>query len=258
MAKDNPILDMGLLGMLTPNPYINPAYAGKPLKLPGFYTGEGGTPGDTPPTDASGKPIQSFVDTNNAKQAQYQKDLAAYNAANPGGTGTNINSVPASAFADLSARVDQNTINSANMMLDNSIAAGTAPGYSGRGAETGIANYPGAADALIGLASYQNQANQAYANGAQLGMPQAGAGAGGAAPPAPPDLRQDYLNALANPQGIGKPMPVPGATVTQSQPLGVPSVMSAFLAAHPGGGGTGAGAYNNKPFFDTLNKLGTA
>ena len=56
---------MGLLGMMQPNPYIDPSYPDKPLKLPGFYTGQSG--GNMPPTDAYGKPIQSFVDANAAK-----------------------------------------------------------------------------------------------------------------------------------------------------------------------------------------------
>jgi hypothetical protein len=72
----------------------------------------------------------------------------------------------------------------------------------------------------------------------------------------PFDMRQAYLTALSDPQG-GKPMPVPGATVSQSQPLGSPSVMNAFLAAHPDGGGT-TGSYSNKSFFDTLGKLRSA
>ena len=69
-GSDNPILDMGLLGMMQPNPYLDPALCGKPLKLPGFYTGQSG--GNMPPTDAYGKPIESFVDANAAKQANYQ------------------------------------------------------------------------------------------------------------------------------------------------------------------------------------------
>ena len=72
------------------------------------------------------------------------------------------------------------------------------------------------------------------------------------APDASVALRQAYLSALANPQG-GKPMPVRGAAVPQAAPLGQPSVLSAFLAAHPSGGQTGS--YNNQPFFNTLNQL---
>ena len=52
-GSDNPILDMGLLGMMQPNPYLNPAYANKPLALPGFYTGSAGS---QPPIDAMGNP----------------------------------------------------------------------------------------------------------------------------------------------------------------------------------------------------------
>ena len=68
MADDqtNPFTLAGMTAMMQPNKYINPAYQGKPLPLPGFY----GTP-----TDAQGNPIQSYLD------AQSQHD--AWNAANP-------------------------------------------------------------------------------------------------------------------------------------------------------------------------------
>ena len=70
----------------------------------------------------------------------------------------------------------------------------------------------------------------------------------------PIDMRQAYLDALSNP---GK-VTTPGATVPQASPLGSPSVMNSFLAANPGGGGAGAGGYNNSGFFNTLNKLRSA
>ena len=74
-------------------------------------------------------------------------------------------------------------------------------------------------------------------------------------PQNPVDMRQAYLDALSNP---GK-VTTPGATVPQSQPLGSPSVMSAFLQAHPGGGGgPAAGNYSNAGFFSTLDKLRAA
>ncbi len=72
-----------------------------------------------------------------------------------------------------------------------------------------------------------------------------------AAPTNPVDMRQAYLTALSNP---GK-VTTPGANVPQAQPLGTPSVLNSFLAANPGGGGAGAGGYNNQGFFSTLNKL---
>ena len=71
------------------------------------------------------------------------------------------------------------------------------------------------------------------------------------APQNPIDMRQAYLTALSNPGKVTDP----GATVPQAQPLGSPSVMNAFLAANPSGGGSGAGGYNNQGFFQTLNKL---
>jgi hypothetical protein len=71
------------------------------------------------------------------------------------------------------------------------------------------------------------------------------------AAPAGPDMRQAYLTALSNPGKVTDP----GATVPQAQPLGSPSVMNAFLAANPSGGGSGAGGYNNQGFFQTLDKL---
>ena len=70
----------------------------------------------------------------------------------------------------------------------------------------------------------------------------------------PIDMRQAYLDALSNP---GK-VTTPGASVPQASPLGSPSVMNSFLAANPGGGGAGAGGYNNSGFFNTLNKLRSA
>ena len=74
------------------------------------------------------------------------------------------------------------------------------------------------------------------------------------APQNPIDMRQAYLTALSNPGKVTDP----GATVPQAQPLGSPSVMNAFLAANPSGGGSGAGGYNNTGFFNTLNKLRSA
>ena len=70
----------------------------------------------------------------------------------------------------------------------------------------------------------------------------------------PVDMRQAYLDALSNP---GK-VTTPGANVPEASPLGSPSVMNSFLAANPGGGGAGAGGYNNSGFFNTLNKLRSA
>ena len=65
-----------------------------------------------------------------------------------------------------------------------------------------------------------------------------------------PICARTYLDALANP---GPPMKV-GAAVPASQPLGMPSVMNAFMAAHPSGGAKGAGGYDNSGFFQHLEQ----
>jgi hypothetical protein len=80
----------------------------------------------------------------------------------------------------------------------------------------------------------------------------AGRTASGAAQTNPVDMRQAYLDALANPGHVT----TPGATIQPSQPVGTPSVMDSFLANNKGG--TGAGGYSNQGFFDTLNKLRSA
>ena len=73
-----------------------------------------------------------------------------------------------------------------------------------------------------------------------------------AAPQNPIDMRQKYIDALANPG----PVRQYGATVPPSPPLGQPSVLDSFLGSHqadpaaPAGGG-----YRDQPFFATLNKL---
>ena len=57
------------------------------------------------------------------------------------------------------------------------------------------------------------------------------------------------IQALANP---GLPTRF-GATVPEASLAAQPSVLDNFLATHSGG--TGAGGYSNKGFFDTLNSL---
>ena len=228
-SSDNPILDMGLLGMMQPNRYINPAYAGKPLSLPGFYTGPGG---GQPPTDAYGKPIQSFVDANNAANTQYAQQMAAFNAAQPA-QGTTLNTPgPAGSGAPSSAQLQAANIAS-NPANQNQGGFGSGNNVLSSGALAQIAQL-----------------------GSQIpgGMQGGGSGAPAAAgptPPAPPNMRQAYLDALANPGPLAKP----GANVPVSSPLGTPSVMNAFMAAHPTGGAKGAGGYNNSGFFNTLSNL---
>jgi hypothetical protein len=78
-----------------------------------------------------------------------------------------------------------------------------------------------------------------------------------AAPDNAANARQAYLQALANPGKVTTPGAAmqPGAAQTGAPQ---PSVLAAFLAAHPQGGSTGAGGYNNATFFNTLNQLQAA
>ena len=229
MAEDqtNPFTVAGMAAMMQPNKYTDPALQGKPLQLQGYR----GTP-----TDAMGRPIQSFLD------AQAKHD--AWDTANP--QGTTLNSPPSAQGGG------------GGSIYDN-------PKYIAQG---GMGLNMGQAYPLSQFGAGQGNQNQQDASGlaAMMGLDPSklnGMGGGGqqqqqqAAPAGqnPVDMRQAYLDALSNP---GK-VTTPGATVPQAQPLGSPSVMSAFLAAHPGGGGgPAAGNYTNKPFFDTLNQLRSA
>lgn len=242
MAQDNPILDMGLLNMWQPNKYIDPKFAGKPLQLPGFdTTSAGGSPGDMPPTDAMGKPIQSFVDTNKNAQADYQTKLAAYNANQPA-QGTTLNSTPQGMFGNgqgqLSPLYSQQVQDTAMKMAQ--AVGGYPSGVDGGG--RGTINDQGLLAKQAQLAPVVAQ--MMYPQGQQ----QQSTGQGQGQAPSPPNLRQAYLDALANP---GK-VTTPGATVPQSNPLGQPSVLNSFLANNPGG------QVGNQGFFNTLNKLRSA
>ena len=212
MADDqqNPFTMAGMMQMMQPNKYINPAYKDKPLPLPGFY----GTP-----TDAQGNPIQSYLD------AQSQHD--AWNAANPApAQGTTLNSTPQG--------TPTSPIRTALPVMSQT---GGGPGNT-MAPNWQPSNY---------VATGQNYTIMPKQGGASQAAP-------AAAPQNPIDMRQAYLTALSNP---GK-VTTPGANVPQASPLGSPSVMNSFLAANPGGGGAGAGGYNNSGFFNTLNKLRSA
>ena len=259
MADDfNPFLNAGLLGMMGPNIYEDQKFSGKPLQLPGYYTGSAGS---QPPTDAMGKPIQSFVDANNAAQTQYQQQLAQFNAATPSAPaqGTTMTSVPdlsswgapGSAVQELLGNYQtaqskltpqQLKIQAETRAMDTSNAQN-------------IANLNMNKTAGGGMGAGNNVINTGPSYSSPLmGATAAPPAAAGPTPPTPPDMRQAYLDALANP---GK-VTTPGANVPASPPLGTPDVMTAFLAAHPQGGSKGAGNYDNSGFFNTLNRLETA
>jgi hypothetical protein len=78
-------------------------------------------------------------------------------------TGTAPDPGSAAAMADLQAQLNQHVINSAQLGV---------PDSGGRGVYTGYANAPGAVDAIQALANYRAQANQDYAAGKPIGMPQ--------------------------------------------------------------------------------------
>ena len=85
-----------------------------------------------------------------------------------------------------------------------------------------------------------------------MGSQPAATAAPAASAPGQTDLNS-ALSLLANPGHVT----TPGANVPQSPSLAnQPSALNAFLA-NQSGGGTGAGGYSNKGFFDTLNALKT-
>ena len=245
--QTNPFTMAGMMGMMQPNKYIDPAYRDQALPLPGFYTGQGSNVYQ-PPTDAMGNPIQSFTDASRAHAAW---DTAHPAPAASATQGTTLNSTPQ--VSGLDGTWPANPSGAANPSWASSAQNPAMQARMNPG--PGAYYSQGASNSLGG-----NQYDSAripmtpFTQGSGVGSGQPGATAGGAAQTNPIDMRQAYLDALARPQGGGKII-TPGATVPQAQPLGTPSVMDSFLSAHPGGGGAGAGNYNNTGFFDTLNKL---
>ena len=210
MADDSPLQNPNLLQGLAQMQQPNPYAIQGPLSMPGFYTGNSGGSGSMPPTDAMGNPIQSF------QQAQQAHD--AWNAANP---------------APASAPAMGTTLPSVPQYIQT--AGGTISGGS-------TARNMGVSD---GNVSGQMIPNPAYVQQQQQMQGQQGTAAP-AAPTNPIDMRQAYLNALSKP---GK-VTTSGATVPESDPLGQPSVMDAFLSTnHP------SSSSSNSGFFNTLNKL---
>ncbi len=240
MADDqNPFTMMGMMQMMQPNPYT--AYRGQALPMPGYVgTAFGGSPG---PTDAMGRPIKSYQNT--------QKLSDAWNAANPAqpaqGTTLNSNNLGLEAKGS-SARAMQDAGYGDWGMLDPTLAHSTIPGQTAGPGSVGYQE-----------ANYDKTGPQMMTLGANGLTPTSGGSPSAPAPQTNPyDMRQAYLTALSDPQG-GRGMKTPGAAVPQAQPLGTPSVLNSFLAAHPGGGGgPAAGNYSNKPFFDTLSQLRSA
>jgi hypothetical protein len=234
MADDqqNPFTMMGMMNMMQPNKYEPLQLKNKPLSLQGFRG---------PATDASGNVIQSYADA----QAAHDAWRPTPTAPTPGRT---LNT-PGQTFG----------------LQPSDLAGPSALNPSGNLA-VGMADWGGMmspqARDLYRNSQFQNPGG-GYTNpelvttaaglGAGAGPGAAGKAAAPAAQTNPVDMRQAYLDALANPGHVT----TPGATVPASQPVGSPSVMDAFLAQNKGSSG-GAGGYSNQGFFDTLNKLRSA
>ena len=180
------------------------------------------------PTDAMGNPIQSAVDANNASQAQYQQQLAAYNQQKASTPGTTLNSTPSQGFQ----QGVPNTLNPSGNAMMGQLEWGGLPGTT---------NHQTAGAYLQGL-----QANPF--SGAQQPQQQAAAPSA----PTPPNNWQSTIAALANP---GK-VTTPGATVpaTASTQPG-PGALQAFLQSYkPAQSGPGSGF--QKGFGNTLKGMG--
>lgn len=226
MADDNnPLADIynaaALPYMLGPNKYS--AFNGNPLSLQGYA----GTP-----TDAQGRPIQSFVN------AQQQHD--AWNAANP---------APAASAATPGTTLNSNPYGSMFGAL-----AGQSPGGPDTQAQyaynQGLGGVnPGSAQGRAIAAGQQTAAQPNIPTSLGGQQPQQSAAP---AQQNPVDMRQAYLTALSNPG----PVTTPGANAPQSAPAGQqPNVLDSFLQKVGQPAQPGAGGYSNAPFFKTLQGL---
>jgi hypothetical protein len=192
-----------------------------------------------PATDARGNVIQSYADAQTAHDA--------WNQAHPAPAQGTTLTTPSQTFG----------------LQPSDLAGPSALNPSGNLA-VGMADWGGMmspqARDLYRNSQFQNPGG-GYTNpglvttaaglGAGAGPGAAGKVAAPAAQTNPVDMRQAYLDALANPGHVT----TPGATVQPSAPLGTPSVMESFLANNKGSSTPGAGGYSNEGFFSTLNKL---
>jgi hypothetical protein len=183
-------------------------FAGKPIPFPAQYQGT--------PTDALGRPIQSYLDA----------QAAAPPAQAPPVT---LNSTPATGTPGWQT-------------IDPTAQAGQQGQTWNPGSSQAQASRIWQAAQGAGQGQYLNAlTNQGMAPWQQQKP----------AAPAGPDMNAAYLAALANP---GK-VQTPGATVAQSPtPSNQSGVLQQFLANWKAGGGQtqGAGNYNNKGFFNAL------
>jgi len=251
-SGDDPLADyqnmLGLQGLTGPNPYLQ--YSGQ-IPMAGFYGA---------PTNASGQPIQSFTDTQNASNA--------WSAANPPGTTLNTSAAVANPFSGVQIPHGQNTaayqprgglspqqwqaLTPAQRNAASGALGEVASGVAMTPSDSFVASHnnpsgggmnPGLAFQGLGASAFQQMANQPSASAAAP-----------TAPTNPYNMRQAYLDALSNPGKVTTPGAVmqPGTSQTGAPQ---PSVLQAFLAAHPSGGTSIPGGYSNTGFFNTLNQL---
>jgi hypothetical protein len=246
-SGDDPLADyqnmLGLQGLTGPNPYLQ--FTGQ-IPMAGFMGA---------PTNASGQPIQSFTDTQNASNA--------WNAANPApGTTLNTSGAVASTANPFAGIQEPQGMNTASTEPRGGLSLAQWNALSG----------PQKASLYgpQGIVGYSNQTDQGHGFGSDYEpiygsmQPQAQTQAAPAAAPAPTNpynMRQAYLDALSNPGHVATPgaQMLPGTSPTG--PIGSnqqPSVLQAFLAQHPSGGTAIPGGYSNKSFFNTLNQLQSA
>jgi hypothetical protein len=246
MADDHPIPPYPF--MFDPSQFSNKFsnYQGQALPWPSQYSGV--------PTDALGRPIQSYLAAQTAAAAPQQAPPVT------------LNSTPQSSpFANVQIPQGQNTALAEPFGgLDRSQWNALTPQQRGP-AQAAMQNYQAgiaAAPSDPFVASHNNPSGfnpQSAGAGAMtaagingwnqmLSQPQAAAPP---AAPAGPDMSQAYLAALSNPGKVA----TPGATVAQSPPpSGQSGVLQQFLANWKGGGGQtqGAGNYNNQGFLNAL------
>ena len=195
------------------------------------------------PTDAMGKPIQSFVDATNAAQQQYQQQLAAYNSQQQT-PGTTLNSPP-QGLASVQNNPNPGTPQNLSDIMSN---YGQGDPYGAQGSQ--MAGLNALMGGVGGPGRYGDQyMNQVGANYQQSMQPRQQAAP---AAPTPPNNWQAMLTGLANP---GK-VTTPGATVPASasaQPG--PANLQSFLANwKPAQSGPGSGFQQN--FATALKGMG--
>jgi len=188
--------------------------SGQSIPFPAQYRGT--------PTDAHGRPIQSYLDA----QAAHDAWSAPPATQAPPVT---LNTSPYPSLATM------------NSLQRTNALAGLQP--SGQA-------YPTSSGGTFGADALLNRQFAAFGSGTpaqSTAAPQAAA----AAPTNPIDMNQAYLDALSNPGHVT----TPGANVPQSPlPSNQSGVLQQFLANWQKGGGQtrGAGNYDNSGFFKAL------